>query len=293
MTKSGSKKRKKLSSSSVEGASLVEGKEDEISDPEMATAMATNKSSNETTLSLNDVWKVLTEIKANTEKLVLDVETLKGNYKELKESLLSTKSQVETLVKENNGMKTRIKYLEDQMLTSKKELEEMKQRLDNAEDSHDDLEQYTRKFNLVILGIPEREEEDNVEDVIKLGKLLEVNLTRGDIDIAHRMKTKSKSKPRPIIVRFSNYNAKSQLYKARINLRNVTLQDLGAEKIFINENLTTWRAELFKEVRKVRKKYHNGRTWTLDGKIFLKTDFTERVLRIDSYEDLRNLQSRR
>ena len=68
MTKSGRKKRKKLSSSSVKGASLVEGKEDEISDPEMATAMATNKSSNETTLSLNDVWKVLTEIKAVTRR---------------------------------------------------------------------------------------------------------------------------------------------------------------------------------------------------------------------------------
>ena len=44
-----------------------------------------------------------------------------------------------------------------------------------------------------------------------------------------------------MIVRFSNYNAKSQLYKARINLRNVTFHDLGAEKIFINENLTAWR----------------------------------------------------
>ena len=67
------------------------------------------------------------------------------------------------------------------------------------------------------------------------------------------MKTKSKDKPRPVIARFSNYNAKSKLYKARLNLRNVDLQDLGAEKIFINENLTAWRAELFKEARKVKK----------------------------------------
>ena len=92
-----------------------------------------------------------------------------------------------------------------------------------TEGSHDDLEQYTRKFNLVIHRIPERQEEDNVENVISLGNILKVNLTRGDIDIGHRLNTKSKTKTRPIIVRFSNYNAKSQLYKARINLRNVTL----------------------------------------------------------------------
>ena len=104
------------------------------------------------------------------------------------------------------------------MLTLKKELEEVKQRLYDAEGSHNDLEQYIRKFNLVIHGIPERQEEDNVENVISLGNIVKVNLTSGDIDIVHRLNTKSKTKTRPIIVRFSNYNAKSQLYKARINL---------------------------------------------------------------------------
>jgi len=82
------------------------------------------------------------------------------------------------------------------------------------------------------------------------------------------MKTKSKDKPRPIIARVSNYNAKSKLYKTRLNLRNADLQDLGAEKIFINENLTAWRAELFKEARKVKKRHNNGKTWTVDAKIF-------------------------
>ena len=48
-----------------------------------------------------------------------------------------------------------------------------------TEGSHDDLEQYTRKFNLVIHRIPERQEEDNVENVISLGNILKVNLTRG------------------------------------------------------------------------------------------------------------------
>ena len=148
-------------------------------------------------------------------------------------------------------------------------MEQVKQRLYDVEGSHDDLEQYTRKFNLVMHGIPEREEEDNVENVINLGKSLKVNLTRGDIDIVRRLNIKNKTKTRPIIVRFSNCNAKSQLYKARINPRNATLHDLGAEKIFINKNLTAWRAGLFREARKVRKKYPNGKTWTVDGKIFL------------------------
>ena len=153
-----------------------------------------------------------TKCKTNTETLVVDVESLKGNYKELKETLQITKGQVDTLVKENNGLKSRVKSLEEQLLESKKEVDKLDERLNDIEAKHDDLEQYTRKFNLVIHGIPEHEEEDNVANVVTLGKLLQVNLTPGDIDIAHRMNTKSKEKPRPIIARFSNYNAKSKLY---------------------------------------------------------------------------------
>ena len=39
-------------------------------------------------------------------------------------------------------------------------MEELDERLNDIEDRHDDLERYTRKFNLVIDGIPELGEED-------------------------------------------------------------------------------------------------------------------------------------
>jgi len=69
----------------------------------------------------------------------------------------------------------------------------------------------------------------------------------------------------------------------------VTSHGLGPGKIYINENLTSWRTELFKEVRKVRKKYHNGKAWTVDGKIFFQPELTSKAQRIDSYEDLKAL----
>ena len=93
------------------------------------------------------------------------------------------------------------------------------------------------------------------------------------------MNTKSKDKPRSIIGRFSNYSAKSKLCKARLNLLNADLQGEGAQKIFINEKLTAWRAKLFKEARKVKKRYHNSKTWTVGGKSFFKTDITAKVLK--------------
>ena len=80
-------------------------------------------------------------------------------------------------------------------------MEELDERLNDVKARHvlEKRQTYTRKFNLVTDGIPELEE-DNAPNVVTLGKRRQINLIPGDIDvIMHRMNTKSKDKPRPII----------------------------------------------------------------------------------------------
>ena len=78
----------------------------------------------------------------------------------------------------------------------------------------DNLKQYTHKFNLDIHGIPEQEE-DNVENIIKLGQLSGVNISGDNVDIVHRLRKKTSGAPQPIIVCFSNYRIKSELAKSK------------------------------------------------------------------------------
>ena len=109
----------------------------------------------------------------------------------------------------------------------------------------DDLEQYTRKFNLEICGIPEDEDEDLEDTIFKLSECLHGDLRVKDIDIIHQFK-KGNMAPKPIIVRFSNYFSKDEMYRSRWKLRNANVSSVfGAEKIYINENLTTRRAVFF------------------------------------------------
>ena len=68
---------------------------------------------------------------------------------------------------------------------------------------------------------------------------MEIDLTYADIDITHRLNKGHKS-PRPIIVRFSNFYSKEQMYRGRWKLRkNSGLKGLGVDpkKVYINENL--------------------------------------------------------
>ena len=89
-------------------------------------------------------------------------------------------------------------------------------------DGLDDLEQYSRKNSLEIVGIPESIR-GNEGAVLKIANALNVQVKPEDIDICHRVKRKKSS---PIIVRFVSHKVKSSLYKQRVQLKNVQFADI-------------------------------------------------------------------
>ena len=98
--------------------------------------------------------------------------------------------------------------------------------------------------------------------MLDLAKCLHVNLEPEDIDRAHRMK-KGNLRPRPIVARFADYYSRNRLYRNRTKLHKVNVGRFieGADRVYINENLTALRSELFKKVRD-KNDHRNWRIWT-------------------------------
>ena len=238
--------------------------------------------------ALAAIWEAVVRIEANTNLLVSEHKELKILFEELQMSLQFTQAEVDDMKKENQNLKEKMRslnvknseferkvdVLENNLRTSIEQGNNLEKKLKDAITMHDNLEQYSRKFNLEIHGIPEQESENAEEIVLDLAKSLHVNLEPEDIDIAHRMK-KGNLRPRPIVVRFTNYYSRNRLYRNRTKLRKVNVGRFieGADRVYINENLTALRSELFKKVRD-RNDHRNWRIWTLDGTIFVKTDPT-------------------
>ena len=236
--------------------------------------------------ALAAIWEVVVRIEANTNLLINEHKALKTHFEELQKSLQFTQADVDDMKKENQKLKDTVKavsennselekkvdQLENNLQSSIEQGNILEKKLEEATKMHDNLEQYSRKFNLEIYGIPEQEKEDTEEIVLNLAKRLNVNLEPEDIDIAHRMK-KGNTRPRPIIVRFTNYYSRNRLYMNRKKLRRANFEGFieGADRIYINENLTALRSQLFKKVRE-KKGSQNWRIWTLDGTIYVKTD---------------------
>jgi len=140
------------------------------------------------------------------------------------------------------------------------------------------LEAYSRGDSLILRGLPEQsaaerakaspsahdravlsESHQSVEEtVITLcQKSLDVDVTRGDISIAHRMRAGFKDKCRPVIVRFTNRRVRNMVYAVRKELKNLT-----TDRVYISKHLTKAASDLFFDARRMVREKKIFAAWT-------------------------------
>lgn len=129
-----------------------------------------------------------------------------------------------------------------------------------------------------------------------MADVLNIPMAAEDIEISHKLKRRNGKKP--VIVKFCSHKVKSKLYKARVKLKSVKISDLypgyasaatKQSRIFINENLTPYRADFVRRANEMRYDGLLSSVWTLDGKIFVKTSPEGNLVRIHCENDLDEL----
>ena len=245
--------------------------------------------------NLHDIQALLISIQRTTENILKENNKLSNEVGELKSSLRRLESELLATKTVLSDVKNTNKELRIELDAAKRKISLQKDEIDELFHDLDDLEQYSRKNSLEIVGIPESIRE-NEGAVLKIANALNVQVKPEDIGICHRVKRKRSS---PIIVRFVTHKVKSSLYKQRVRLKNVHFADIfpdataadrvQASKIFINENLTAFRRELVGKTNSRKEELSLVGVWTIDGKVFVKTSPEGRPIRIYSEYDLNNL----
>ena len=144
-------------------------------------------------------------------------------------------------------------------------MERKKQKIESLRLQIDTIEQNLKRRNVRIVGLPEAnepEEDLNLEQTIMniANDHLDLNLERTDIEKIHRMGRVNSKKPRDIIMTFSNQELRNKFYNSRKKTPKY-----HENQIYINEDLTTFRAKLYYDIRQLvkRKKIHSA--WTQQG----------------------------
>lgn len=177
-------------------------------------------------------------------------------FKEITEMF---KSEISLLITENDSLKRSNAALQ--------------QKVSQMESTIDDLEQYSRRNCIRVSGIPERNNENTDDIVLKLAEELDVNLSIAEIDRSHRVGRVTK-KNRDIIVKFSTYRSRQKMYSQRKALREHT--DPNLRSVFINEDLTAKRSELLYEARRLMRSSKIKAAYSSDGKVFIRDNADSR-----------------
>ena len=141
---------------------------------------------------------------------------LKGNQqlKEVNDAIKFINEKFEEFEADRRGKEREIAEL-------KSTINSLNVRLDKADRALDRQEQYSRRNCLLIHGIDEENQENTDEVVINvLKKEMDEEITHLDIDRSHRLGNRKldKSKPRPIIIKFSRYNVRARIFKNKRKL---------------------------------------------------------------------------
>ncbi|KAJ8311252.1 hypothetical protein KUTeg_011209 [Tegillarca granosa] len=145
----------------------------------------------------------------------------------------------------------------------------------------DDLEQYSRRNAIRISGVPESSPEDTDALVKQIASNMGIELKDDDIDRSHRTGKPRSGSNRQILVKFSNYHYKHRIMKSRWKLG----KSPELKNIYINEDLTKKKEQLFRNARKLYQDKSVNKVWTWDGKVFL-TDLNNVKHRIEKSSDL-------
>ena len=179
----------------------------------------------------------------------------------LESDVFDQKREIEMLKKENETKSKLIEQLKSQnaSLEHKKADQSM-----NHDEFANNTEQYSRRNNLRIAGIPEDQDRQSSVSVANkvvtlVNEHLGIAIEPNDIDIAHRL---GKFKPncnRPVIVRFVRRQTKIDI------MRKAKL--FKGSSIFVNEDLTKLNAEVLASLR-LKQPSSVEKSWSYEGKIY-------------------------
>lgn len=252
------------------------------------TSIVTNEISNKTQpLTQEMLVKTLNEFK---KEVFSELQNYGKQFEGLRESLQVFSDVID---KANENMKKlsenykELKKENQQIMANNNELREevasLKLRMRQ-------IEQYTRKSNIEIQGIPVTNSEDPVLIAIDVGKALGVELKEEDVMAAHRVPTFKPRAVTPLIVQLRDRRLKDICIAAYKKNKKLTAKDVNQafpnNNVYVNDHLTPETKNLLRLTKIKAKEINYKYVWCNEGKIFVRSEDGQKCIRIDSEQDL-------
>ena len=216
---------------------------------------------------INELKKSVVELKS-----IIDI-----RFDDIKNDILNIKETViQNLLKDNNQLRVKIKLLEEKLV--------------HVESECYGQDQYSRRNNFEINGIPNSVNDDDLEEkIIEVLDAIDITVDKSEIEACHRLPGKNKEKT--TIVRFVNRKLCENALKNRKKLKHCDKTSLGFsedQEIYFNENLCPYYKKLSWMCRQLKRDKMIVSSWTEKG-IVLKIEENAKKIKIRHENDLLGL----
>ena len=205
---------------------------------------------------------------------------IEEKFKSLEQKLTTIKDEIiESLKKENKQLRS--------------ELVDTKSKLKSVERDIVNLQQYDRRNNVEIVGIPKEVSDKNLESkVLELFKFLKIEVSKDDIEACHRLRKKPGEKgPARSIVRFVNRKHAEVLLRCNKLLKksDLTKIQLSSKNIYINCNLCPYNRMLWGKCKALYNKEAISRFWVFNGQLNIVVDDENERIRVCHIDDIKDV----
>lgn len=181
-----------------------------------------------------------------------------------------------------------VKELKKEVDTVQATMTEQSETIERLKEELNDVQQYSRRSNMELHGLPLAQGEDLIKVISDLAKPLNLPTPQSsDILAIHRLIKKPDSVP-IILIRFASVTLKDVWMAARGRLQRLC-QSEGKPKLFFNDNLTSANKELFWLARTRGKEKGYRFVWTKNSKIFARKAEGAPAIRVGTKSDLLQL----
>lgn len=240
-----------------------------------------------------------------TEFLVKIMEQFKqevfGEIKSLRNELTELSTTVQFVSDKLDSSTKLMENISTELAALKKENHELRNNNDRLSSEVDDLkermrtlEQYTRRNNVEISGIPVTANEDVVAIVKDVGSALGIAVEDSEVSAAHRIPSYRRDRTPSIVVQFHNRSTRDSVIakfrEKKILCASKVNSSFSQQKVFVNEHLSPNNKLFLAKLKQKCRDVNYSFVWCREGKFFVRRSPGEKPIKISSFDELYKLK---
>ena len=212
-------------------------------------------------------------------------ETSTVTISKLKENIRAVVDKMNEVCKVNSIMLKKIQSLDEEIVKLNEENDNLYDELYDQKVDLTSLNQYGRRENVEFCNVPESVSQEQLNHhITEVMKSMGIKVNNNTIHVLHRIGKSSPSRPRNVIVRFTDRKTAFTVLK-----KKKKLNDGKFKRYYVTENLCPYNKLIFNKLYARKKNNEIHSLWSFNGNVFVKVREGDERFHVKHLDDIPSL----